>query len=359
MTVSNDGDASSAATTLRYYRSTDATVTTSDTEVGTDVVEGLAASATSRESIGLTAPAAAGTYYYGACVDAVAGESATTNNCSGSVQVTVSEPEPPPPPPPQTSPDLTVASPSVNDNSPAPRHEVHAVGDGSQRRGRILGGHDVALLPVDGRDGDDLRHRGGHRRSGGACRVSNQQGVDRPDGAGGGGNLLLRGVRGRGGGRVGHDEQLLWIGAGHGLRAGGWRPTGDRGAPLQAWFKLRNVPGHTPWSWWRGPRAIFRRQSPSPCESGWFRALQTRGVDFGRSTQSVEFNAADFTFKESRYEALKTLAGMITILDDTEAEGDETFGATMTLERARPFVTLSPNYPDQLSITILANDGPP
>ena len=119
-TVRNDGDASSAATTLRYYRSTDATVTTSDTEVGTDVVEGLAASATSRESIGL--PAAAGTYYYGACVDAVAGESATTNNCSGSVQVTVSEPEPPPPPPQQTSPDLTVASPSVNDNSPAPRN---------------------------------------------------------------------------------------------------------------------------------------------------------------------------------------------------------------------------------------------
>ena len=33
--------------------------------------------------------AAAGTYYYGACVDAVADESDTTNNCSPSVQVTV------------------------------------------------------------------------------------------------------------------------------------------------------------------------------------------------------------------------------------------------------------------------------
>ena len=33
--------------------------------------------------------AAAGTYYDGACVDAVAGESDTTNNCSGSVQVVV------------------------------------------------------------------------------------------------------------------------------------------------------------------------------------------------------------------------------------------------------------------------------
>ena len=111
-TVSNDGDGSSAATTLRYYRSTDATVTTSDTEVGTDAVGALAASATSSESIGLTAPATAGTYYYGACVDSVASESDTTNNCSGSVQVTVSAP------PVQTSPDLTVGSPSVTDSTP-------------------------------------------------------------------------------------------------------------------------------------------------------------------------------------------------------------------------------------------------
>ena len=40
----------------------------------------------------LTAPSAAGTYYYGACVDAVAGESDTANNCSTSVQLDVSEP---------------------------------------------------------------------------------------------------------------------------------------------------------------------------------------------------------------------------------------------------------------------------
>ena len=91
-TVGNDGDGAAAATTLRYYRSTDATITTSDTSVGTDAIGGLAASATSSESIGLTAPATAGTYYYGACVEAVTGESDTTNNCSTSVQVTVSEP---------------------------------------------------------------------------------------------------------------------------------------------------------------------------------------------------------------------------------------------------------------------------
>ena len=38
-TVQNSGDGEAEATTLRYYRSTDATVTTSDTSVGTDSVE--------------------------------------------------------------------------------------------------------------------------------------------------------------------------------------------------------------------------------------------------------------------------------------------------------------------------------
>ena len=72
------GDARSAATTLRYYRSTDATITTSDTSVGTDSVGALAASGSSAESISVTAPATAGAYYYGACVDAVTDESDTT-----------------------------------------------------------------------------------------------------------------------------------------------------------------------------------------------------------------------------------------------------------------------------------------
>ena len=88
--VRNAGNGASAATTLRYYRSTDATITTSDTEVGTDAVGALAASATSNEQIDdLTLPSLAGTYYYGACIDSVAGESGTTNNCSGPVSVEV------------------------------------------------------------------------------------------------------------------------------------------------------------------------------------------------------------------------------------------------------------------------------
>ena len=89
-TVRNAGDGRSAATTLRYYRSSDATISTSDTEVGTDAVSALAGSGTNAESVSLTAPSSAGTYYYGACVDTVAGESDTTNNCSSAVRVTVS-----------------------------------------------------------------------------------------------------------------------------------------------------------------------------------------------------------------------------------------------------------------------------
>ena len=110
--VRNDGDEESPATTLRYYRSTDATITTSDTEVGTDAVGALAASGTSSGSVDLTAPSTAGAYYYGACVDAVADESDTTNNCSASVQVTVAEP------PSQNYPDLEVGTPTVSDTDP-------------------------------------------------------------------------------------------------------------------------------------------------------------------------------------------------------------------------------------------------
>ena len=88
-TVRNSGNGASPATTLRYYQSTDATITTDDTSVGTDNVGGLAAAGTSAQDISLAAPDTAGTHYYGVCVDAVADESDTTNNCSAAVTVTV------------------------------------------------------------------------------------------------------------------------------------------------------------------------------------------------------------------------------------------------------------------------------
>ncbi len=87
--VQNQGDVAAEATTLRYYQSTDATIGTSDTEVGTDDVAALAASERASMSKVLTAPDTVGTYYYGACVDAVAGESDTTNNCSSGYEIVV------------------------------------------------------------------------------------------------------------------------------------------------------------------------------------------------------------------------------------------------------------------------------
>ena len=90
VTVHNQGDAQAAATMLHYYRSNNATITDSDTEVGTDAIDALDASATSAQSIELTAPTGGGSgVYYGACVDSVGGESNTDNNCSSAVRITV------------------------------------------------------------------------------------------------------------------------------------------------------------------------------------------------------------------------------------------------------------------------------
>ena len=94
-TVRNQGSGSSDSTTLRYYRSTNSSISTSDTEVGTDHVGSLRAGGFSQESISLTVPSNAGSYYYGACVDSVPGESDTRNNCSNAVKMTVEEPRQP------------------------------------------------------------------------------------------------------------------------------------------------------------------------------------------------------------------------------------------------------------------------
>ena len=75
VTVANDGAGNAPyRPTLQYYRSNNATVNASDTEVGagrTDKqkeIGALFAGQTRSHSIRLTAPSAAGTYYYGACL---------------------------------------------------------------------------------------------------------------------------------------------------------------------------------------------------------------------------------------------------------------------------------------------------
>ena len=79
--------------TLRYYLSTDETISTSDVEVDTDeYVHSLDPFESSDERRGyVKVPSIPGTYYYGACVGVLLGESDSTNNCSRAVPVTISD----------------------------------------------------------------------------------------------------------------------------------------------------------------------------------------------------------------------------------------------------------------------------
>ena len=198
-TVRNQGSAPSAATTLRYYRSTDATISGTDTEVGTDAVGSLAASGTSDESIGLTAPASVGTYYYGACVNSVTGESDTSNNCSDAVTVTVGG-----------RPDLVVESPSVDDDSPLTGASFTL---SATVRNQGSGPSAATTLRYYRSARDDLghRHAGGHGRGGRPGGIRNQRRVDRFDRPLEPRHVLLRGVRGRCHGRERYLQQLLVV----------------------------------------------------------------------------------------------------------------------------------------------------
>ncbi len=90
-TIRNSGNTRSAATTVRLLASDNATISTSDRELGTLSLRALAPVEELR--INVTLPLASdlpsGTFYLGLCADRVAGESDTSNNCSRSVRVTV------------------------------------------------------------------------------------------------------------------------------------------------------------------------------------------------------------------------------------------------------------------------------
>ena len=92
-TVRNQGAGDAASTTLTWYRSDDASIDPTDIVLDTDYVSSLDAAQTSEESARIAAPEDAGTYYYGACVESVAGESNTDNNCSSPGTVTVEPPD--------------------------------------------------------------------------------------------------------------------------------------------------------------------------------------------------------------------------------------------------------------------------
>ena len=199
-TVRNQGAERSATTTLRYYRSSDSTISTSDTEVGTDFVFGLAGGASGSESIRLTAPTLDGTYYYGACVEAVSQESDTGNNCSAGAPLTVQS---------GGGADLVVESPGGQQQHGGSGGVLHAVGYGPEPGRRTVRDDDLALLPFVGFHDLDERHGARHGFRFRAGRRRERVGVDSPDGADPGRDVLLRRVRGGGERGERHREQLL------------------------------------------------------------------------------------------------------------------------------------------------------
>ena len=214
-TVTNSGDGDSPATVLRYYRSSDTTITTADGQLGTDEVGALAASGASEQSISLTAPSRAGTYYYGACVDSVTDESDTTTTAHLRPRSRLRALRP------WTCAVSRLATP------PCHRRAIHPVGHRKERRWRSVRGHYAALLPHHDHGESAFRHGGGNgpgrRARGGRIQLR----VHRPDRALDRGDVLLWRVRGEGAGRSGHEVQVLRLTGGHGVR----KDDADRSGP--------------------------------------------------------------------------------------------------------------------------------
>ena len=196
-TVRNQGSGASAFTTLRYYQSTDSSITSGDTHAGTDSVSRLDALETGDEYVSLTAPDTPGTYYYGACVDAVSDEFDTTNNCSVAVAVTVGA---------APAPDLIVDTPTVSENAPD-AGESFTLSATVRNQGNGASGSTTLRYY---QSTDSTIH---HRRHGGrdglgvpSQRVQQRRRVHKPDCARHAGRLLLRRMRGCGVRRVRHGQ---------------------------------------------------------------------------------------------------------------------------------------------------------
>ena len=84
------GSGQSSPARLRWYRSSDAIIQSTDTELGNDLIPALSSGTSSSESFQFTAPSAFGTYYYGACLDQASRVNVQVPSCaSETVRVTV------------------------------------------------------------------------------------------------------------------------------------------------------------------------------------------------------------------------------------------------------------------------------
>ena len=89
-TVENRGRSAAPATTLRYYRSLDATISPeADTELRAVPIGRIGPGKRETTWGLLPSPVSLGVFYYGVCVDSVASELDTSNNCSEAFEITV------------------------------------------------------------------------------------------------------------------------------------------------------------------------------------------------------------------------------------------------------------------------------
>ena len=88
ITLENRGTRTAPATTIRYYLSENPVISDVDTEIRAMNVGQIGASRSTTTWALLPAPTSPGVYYYRVCIDAVATESDTSNNCSDALKVT-------------------------------------------------------------------------------------------------------------------------------------------------------------------------------------------------------------------------------------------------------------------------------
>jgi hypothetical protein len=106
--VDNRGSETADPSTLRYKLSNNSSITAGDPDITTEAIPSLAGGERWLNDSGGTVNATPGTWWIGACADALPGESETSNNCSAGVEIEVLS---------DTLPDLVVNEVSANPNS--------------------------------------------------------------------------------------------------------------------------------------------------------------------------------------------------------------------------------------------------
>ncbi len=87
--VGNQGDGDAPSTSLDIYRSADSQIDSSDLLLETRINSGLSPYAQNTHAKAIIAPNVESDYWYGGCIQSVANESDTTNNCSTGAKLTV------------------------------------------------------------------------------------------------------------------------------------------------------------------------------------------------------------------------------------------------------------------------------